>query len=122
MFKVIWAKSSQDPISINKSLATLGINMRPYSKNTLSPREWGHGSTGRAPAWQKGGPDFKLEYRQIITIESLKKNSYFSSQKIPARILLCINLSLFPPHHSCASPLLLAPSLKWSEPHKKFKL
>jgi hypothetical protein len=41
--------------------ARQGTHVRPHSKNQQSKKGWGHGSSGRAPAWQVQDPEFKLQ-------------------------------------------------------------
>jgi hypothetical protein len=52
---------------INRSSAdqaSLGINVRPYSKTTESRKGWGNGSNGGVLAYQAQGPKFKCYYHQ----------------------------------------------------------
>jgi hypothetical protein len=42
----------------------LGMKGRPYLKNKQCKKDWGCGSSGRAPSWPVQGLEFKLQYHQ----------------------------------------------------------
>jgi hypothetical protein len=64
--------------SINRRIAVQaspGINVRPYSENNESRKDWRHCSNGRVPAQQTQGPEFILQYHSPSPAKKEKRQT-----------------------------------------------